>query len=323
MQRHTPHTVHFFLTILLAWSCKHNESVSPLLTTINFKLHTPASIPIDEPVTDAKLYLFETKEEFDNSKTTSTTKTAKDSTTSKEGRAILNIDPNKTYYLLVLYQDQKRKILWRNDDYSPNIEKLPKNIDVTVDMDLTAINGNVGFYTPPGDSISPVTIQIEREGASYELKDGRAGEPQYATDPGMILVNQTTPGIYKYYAKNEEGCIWSGSYKLRLDSFSKVLLLPCQTGPIVFYTQNQDENKDLFPITITLNENEEAGILSKNRTGTYTCGGEETDILKTSREPGTYTYYAESRNKDCVWTGSIEVTTGACKIVILPVCKGD
>lgn len=296
--------------ILFFDGCRNRDNVAPGLTTLKFVLKDDSM----KDVNGAKVYLFDNLNDWERSKNFLTPTNVVDSTLSSAGNAAVNIDPTKNYYLLVMYTDPKRKVTMLNVRYDSTIQQLPGNIDITVQIRLQPIDGNIGFFTLD-NSPDPITIIMGNE--TFVLRNGRASTPDFASDADLVLVNRR-PGKYKYYARNATGCVWTGESTLSLGGFQKINLQPCTNSKIIFYTR--DHNAAKLPITVTLNEDDVVGNLASTQQN-YDCGDAEASVLVADRQPGTYTYFATSADGKCLWTGKIELTSTQCSVVRLGRCN--
>jgi len=304
-----------YMPALVLYTCNPKDTVSPSLTTIKFELKDDSV----RDVTGAKIYLFNNLSDWEQSKIARHAFNAVDSTASEGGKASINIDPNNDYYLLVMYKEPKRKITMLNIDYDSTIKKLPKNIDITVLINLKPVDGNLGFYSLEALN-SPITIQIRNINNQYILDKSTPNIPQFASDIDQLSVN-LPPGTYRFQAKNSSGCIWTGVQTLKIGEFNKINLEGCDFGNVNFYADNSNI-ASRFPITITINEDEDRiGQITEGKAN-YVCG--DTDvagIIKAAKAPGKYTYKALSNDNKCLWTGKFDVIPNQCQVIKLGKCE--
>lgn len=299
--------------VLGGWGCKPKETVPPSLTTIKFELMAIANDTFMP--SGAKIYLFTTQADYAASYAALKPINALDSTVSAEGKATVNVDPTKNYYLMVMYKDENRKFTFINDTiYSNVISDLPRNTDITVRVPLFATDGLLAFWTSSPSAL-PITIQLN--GQEYVLDRVNTNPNLNVLNPDILLVNRRA-GVYKFYAKTDKGCVWTGEAVLGRSRVISIEYGPCKVGKLIFWTTNVNVSR--LPITVVLNNDDTIGSVN-NTTPNYTCGGSEANTLSLYKEVGSYTYLATSADNQCIWTGRIAVSEDGCTNIHLKECK--
>ena len=300
-----------FCLFIFANSCKVKEGFSPKLVAVKFIITDPQ----DQLITGARVYLFNNQQDLEKTIAFKSAFGAVDSTVSTNGNASIEVDPEKQYYVWIVYRDQTRRITFTNNNYSYILSDLRRNIDITVRVKLTAVDGTIGFWTKDTTSL-PIEIVFDNETSNLTLPLPEA--PASAFVPGIALYEKNEARL-KYYAKNTKGCVWTGTVAVKKGEFTPVELVACDNGEVIFWTRNQNNN--LLPIQIVINGNENIGDLSFSQDTPFACGDPITNVLQMYKEPGTYTYVASTSNGPCVWTGSFTVVKNQCTVVELKVCK--
>jgi hypothetical protein len=304
----------FGLLSLLLYTCKQKDVVSPTLTTIKFQLEDDRA----NKVTGAKIYLFNSLLDWQNSKLNKMAINANDSTSSVDGTAQINIDPVKGYYLLVIYLEPRRNVMMLNVAYDSVITKtLPKNIDVSVRIKLEPVDGNLVFYTNDDQIPSPITITTRSIRSSKKetvILNARI-DPQnidFAVGDGQVPV-RLDPGEYTYQATNGDGCSWSGKQTLDAGTFIGINLTGCNTGSVAFTCL--DPNITRYPIQVFVNEVDDTNPLLNLK---FDPTNPDTEMSTLSI--GKYSYYATSLDGKCFWSGNFTVKLNQTTPVLLPIC---
>jgi hypothetical protein len=129
------------------------------------------------------------------------------------------------------------------------------------------------------------------------------------------------PGTYSYYAKGPKNCLWTGSVKVSPGSFTPIQLNTCNTGQITFYTTQPNVTPGTYPISIVLDNLDNAGSITNPSSTAYTCGSPlDPNALNVYRDPNTYTYVAQTADLRCTWTGTFTLTPNGCVQIPLPLC---
>ncbi|MDX2197124.1 MAG: hypothetical protein NW207_11980 [Cytophagales bacterium] len=304
--------IYFLALVILIGGCGDNKTPEPR----NINLFFNVVDDNNKNVAGAQLYLFNTEADVNASIASMQALNAIDSTQSNSNATGTNaqfaISSDKMYWLYIKYNDNFRKLTLTNEGFSNTINKLPKDLDVTVKIRLSPINGNIAFWSPDVN-IFPITIQFEKQTYNFAT----SGEPENALSPVGLIVNRRA-GAFKYYAKNDHGCVWTGTIDLKKGEFKTIQIQKCSVGELVFWSE--EINKTFMPITIILNNADTLATLNSYTSG-FVCGNTDNSILKTYREQGSYTYFATASNGTCIWTGTFDLNTDQCTAVKLDACK--
>ena len=239
-------------------------------------------------------------------------------------------EPDREYWMLITYRDNGRQLDLSNygtigNDQSGHIKKLPKRSEVKLEVVITPINGNLIFYSTAVNKV-PIEIRVARyksqTGLSIHTLSGiytGSGIPAIGTLANLSVTRD--PGLYTYYAKSADGCVWAGNVNLTKGQVSAIDLSKCNAGSLYFHTPALNAAK--LPISVTLNNIDSLGTITSTR-DILTCTDADINApsgtLKVFRNKGLYTYFARTADGKCVWTGSINIVADQCLIVPLLQC---
>ena len=154
--------------------------------------------------------------------------------------------------------------------------------------DQTIQGNKIYIYLSEGGNLN--------ESNRYTLAEVGSSSATSSDDRNYILYAPAN-GTYKYYIKNDFGCVWTEIIDVVDDTPIEIKLANCNDQSFTFYSSGLSGGS----IKIYLNnENQEIGTLNS-------VGSATTNQLTVYRPSGSYTYRAEHSNGTCTW---IEETDG-------------
>jgi hypothetical protein len=295
----------FFGTAMFFNNCKKTE-VLPDGVVITLNVFNE----INEPIDGAKIYLFNNEADYTTSLEKRIPLNALDSSSTANGKVDLAIDTKNTFYLLIFYKDIARKLFLSNIGYKNIISNIPKGLSASVNVILTPIDGNVVFWS---NNLNAFPIKLILDKDSVTITNSRSTVPDINDLENAIFFNKNK-GTYKYYAKNNVGCVWTGQIKLD-NNLKSIELETCNVGNVVFYTSlaNSKHNS----IKVVLNKTDTLGNIGIYQED-YACGSTNDNF---SRPAGKYVYTALSSDNKCFWSDTFSLKSGDCKAIKLDICK--
>lgn len=323
----------FFLLALLFVSCiRESENFKPIV-----KLNLTVVDDLNQPVVGARVLAFDDSSTFTNAYLTGDYSQDRlpriagnpgSIVTGNNGYVSFIVAPEKEYYILLVYDDIRREFFMSNYGISGLLSKIPKRTT----LDITAIigpqNGNVIFYSTSNNQ-TPIQVNVGSTGNA--ILGSITGIYTSPDTPGVASPNifkaRRQPGRSRYFAKSDQGCVWDGEIVIEKGKNTYVNLDNCLTGRVAFHAQ--ESSGSVYPISITLGgfnlPGESPQLLSVR--DALTCdqlssiSPSNASVAQFQRSIGTYSYYAQSADGQCVWTGNLVVAEEDCKIVTLGPCN--
>jgi hypothetical protein len=239
----------------------------------------------------------------------------------KNGKAVFQLRPERPYLLLITYYDIERKMLYSNLGISSYINPLPSTTILYVQMKIKPYQGHVLFYTKDASKL-PISISLSNKTDANnniilnKVYTGEAAKP--SLQDSNILAFKRQPGSYTYSATSNDGCVWTGIINVAIDETSKIEITQCEKAYLTFFTP--DVKDELLPLTVILNDIDTLGLIT-SRKPEFSCGDDITNTLSALRNKGLYNYLIKSKNGYCVWTGTINVKENDCKVVKVEKCE--
>ncbi|TAF77684.1 MAG: hypothetical protein EAZ53_01975 [Bacteroidetes bacterium] len=271
---------------------------------------------LDNLVSDAKVYVFNDKANYEKTSAAYIAINANDSTRSDaNGIAKIKIVNNQTLYLYIIKNEIVRNVVLTNEGQNNVINIASRNVNISIKIKLTPTNGNIAFYTFNNGVFYKIPIEITLSGVSFNLKksltltDFAASVPTTVFETGVASHNSRF-GTFKYQAKNADGCVWAGFVTLKRGEFLAVQLPKCERGKVNFSASTSVTDRP-FPANISINGINVATLQNAVSSFEYVL------------EPGFYTYFIQPNQAttDCIWTGSFEITADQTTSVVLEKCK--
>jgi hypothetical protein len=301
------------LLTVITNSCKKESDVFPDDVTITFKVYDDQ----DSLITGAKISIYDNYQAYQNGVASQNMGFSVDSALSSATGSTFILKPKTDYWILVTYNDASRLVKLSNVNISAQLDQLDKSTVISAIIRIAPSNGNVSFWT---DASNPLPITVIFNSTTSTLSTTMSGAP---TSPGNTnaLNFSLQPGTYSYYAKGPRNCLWTGSVKITNGGFQVVRFNTCTTGQITFYTTQSTATPGTYPITVVLDNLDNAGQISNPVASPYICGSaSDPNALNVYRDPNTYTYVAQTADQRCTWTGSFTLTANGCISVALPIC---
>lgn len=303
----------FTFSFFLFLGCKKAEVIPSTLTTLKFTF----LVNQVQNVEDVRLYLFKSVGDLEQSLAQQQPINCFDSAASVGNQLDLLIDPSQTYFLWVKYYNKQSKLSFTNIGFNESyiIEPLPNNLDVSVNVTLGAVDGNIIFWS---DDQNQFPIKVSYGGRDFVLNSSVLTiTDQNLSENDAVIINERNSSE-TYYAKNDYGCVWTGRTQFAKGKNNYIRLEPCNVGQIAFYIPQALQTQ--FPINIIINEDDNIGNLNGTR-NFYNCGDDFTNVVYQYRNAGKYTYFANSANNGCVWAGEFEISKDSCTIIRLQTCN--
>jgi hypothetical protein len=294
-------------------SCKKESDVFPDDVTITFKVYDDQ----DSLITGAKISIYDNFQAYLNGVAAQNTGFSIDSAISSPTGSTFILKPKTDYWILVTYDDLARVVKLSNVNISSQLDQLDKSEVISAIIRIAPSNGNISFWS---DATNTVPIEVIFNSISDTLYTTMTAAP--ASPGNTNALNFTVqPGIYSYYAKGPKNCLWTGSVKITNGEFQAIQLNTCTTGQITFYTTQSTAIPGTYPISVVLDNLDNAGSLSTPVASPYICGSAlDGNALNIYRDPNTYTYVAQTADKRCTWTGSFTLVANGCVSIGLPLC---
>ncbi|MFN0049174.1 MAG: hypothetical protein ACKVOU_08640 [Cytophagales bacterium] len=309
-----------FLFVFAVQSCKNEGDEFTKDPIINFNVVDDSS----KIVSGARISVYENEVDFSNAVATKNYSVNQITTTLSDnnGNASLILEPGKEYYILISYYNNDRFLNLSNISTGGYFDARDLTQGQTLSLTVIIIpdDGNIIFYTTNTNKI-PIAISLtETANTNAELYTlsgiygiGNTPSPQNANTVSVYKA----PGTYRYYAKSQDGCVWSDTVFVNKGTIRLVNLSKCESGTLSFYTTSI--NDTLLPISIKLNAIDSIGNIVLSR-APFSCAEVNTNALTVTKYKGLYSYFAKSRSGRCVWTGSIFLASDDCVIVPIDIC---
>jgi hypothetical protein len=227
-------------------------------------------------------------------------------------------DPNLNYWIFINHKDVTRNFNLSNFGISGPLKKLPSRAIIYLELVIRPDDGNLVFYSTATNKM-PIEVQVglydtifinNLESKTINNTFSGTGIPDYQLENGISSVwFNRDPGKYSYYAKSNDGCVWTGTVVLEKGKSVPIDLSKCPSGKMSFYTTTV--NSSILPIIVTINGQnlspKEVNTLSGITVITsFDCSTtQNTGILTFIRSAGTYSYFASTVDGKCVWTDVI------------------
>lgn len=306
-----------FLAIILL-----NNSCKTVVEKVEFDTELEINIKNDlnQPIDSAIVAVYDDYSRFNSDISLGTITSAVSTTISKGGKANFdNLQPNISYWIASFYQDINRipgvKITFNNIEINNELAiKLRKGSISYVDVRMKPQTGVVTFIAPDSEKKRlPMVVKFNNLNAGNIIKT-------FETNPSTLIDSTVHVLATKgrgYYVINSEVCSWYDVTSVLGGMRTFVKLQPCETGNIVFYSDEIATSE--YPISLTLNSTERLPALTIGKDhNVQDCG--TTNIYKIEKAIGTLTYTARTASGKCFWVGNIEVKLNQCTIIKLPKC---
>ena len=236
---------------------------------------------------------------------------------SANGISRLVLDPNTRYYFLITYFDASRNLNLSNFGLSGVINPLPTRSKTYIEAKIRPDDANLIFYTTvPG--YNPIAINVAASKNYTNKNFTLTGVYTGTNEPNVNSINAVRvtrdPGIYTYYAKSSNGCVWSGSISIERGQQKAIDLNSCNSGLISFYTSVIPDS--LLPLKVVINRKDTVGTISARRSS-LVCTDDRVNTVTFYTEQGPYDYEVISSTNKCIWTGSFKVNPQDC--IIIPI----
>lgn len=234
-----------------------------------------------------------------------------------------SLEANKNY-LIMAHSRQPGSIFSQYfldyDNYDGNFilpTALPGSTVLQIRIRIAPANGWVVFWTDASNA-NGVPILVNASKNQFGSITGINTSPQINSSGNYIT--SVRKGYQKFYGSNRAtGCAWTIDTNVTAGNFMFVKLGTCDNKIVSFYAADSLASRDVFPIEVTLGQNQVIGSISNGKAG-FPTGCSQSDMLNANLSPGQYTYYAKSKNGNCYWTGSFTVGTSSCQLIRLTDC---
>lgn len=275
----------------------------------------------NEKISGSIIYIYDTKTEYQTAvKTKDYSRATVSATSSLQGEVEIVLKPNTKYYILASYFDSNRSIKLTNIGLSEIINNLPIYTTIFLEMKLKPETANVLFYSNSNTAI-PIDIQIID--LSTNIKQEYILDKSYVQSTIPTLNSDNTlrisqdAGNYTYYAKNKNGCVWTGNYTNTPGKIAFINLPKCNSGVVSFFTSI--DNLDFLPLTVKINNIQNTGLIN-NTLESMNCTSDKANAYTEILDKGLYTYLATSADGKCAWTGRFTIKGEDCLIIPLTKC---
>ncbi len=313
---------YIFCVWILLESCKSSTDIIYQPTELTLTILNDLGVPQK----DAQVRIFDNEQELDDFKIRGVLALDQPARlTDANGQLVYTeLDEKLKYYFFITYRDRTRFLDLENFDKQfvlPGFLQRGAKTAATIQLEKSD-NIVVFFSLPLNESQLPASLYLD--GDLVGSIDKTVTAAPSSPNNGNTFVFRLRAGTTNWYAQSNFGCIWTGQLKLGAnDNFTTQELVLCESGPITFWTEPANASK--LPITIRLSDKDQFVTLDQplglNNTGVATTCFEPNKGISGSRKSGEYTYIAESKDKLCVWTGTIKVENGICKPEKLTACN--
>ncbi len=309
----------FLLAVLIASeSCKREKDNFERNPIINITVYDDQNKPVD----GARISVYETDSAYQNASSTRSFAGAFASTVTRpNGLGTIKLIAGRDFYILITYYDTIREVNLSNILIGGFLTGLAEYQTLSLQINIEPVDGNIIFYTTNSNK-PPIIISIENTRTqSYDVKTLTGlytvnTPPTVHENPTAVFLRD--PGIYKYFAKSQDGCIWADTLFIQKGEIKLINLSTCESGEIYFYTTAV--NDTLLPLSVKLNSTDSLGEIVASRTP-LTCADTKESTLNAVRQKGLYNYFVKSSSGRCVWTGSFTLQAGDCLIVPIDICE--
>jgi len=294
-------------------SCKKESEVFPDDVTITFKVYDDR----DSLISGAKISIYDSYQSYLSGVASQNVGFSVDSAISSPGGATFLLKAQTDYWILTTYHDLTRVLKLSNVSISSQLDKLEKSSVIHAKIKIAPSGANISFWS---DGTNTVPIKVIFNSLTDSLVSAISVAPLVPGNPGAL--NFSVPaGTYSYYAKGPKNCLWTGSVKVANGGFKAIQLTTCNTGQITFYTTQSTTVPNTYPITVVLDNLDNAGQITTPSASAYTCGSPlDPNALNIYRDPNTYTYVAHTADQRCIWTGTFTLSANGCVNIQLPLC---
>jgi hypothetical protein len=306
------------ITLIAGCSTKYNEVVPDTVLKVSV-----INENTNQPVSGATVYLYDDSVAF--KKTTSSIADPDgfiaSFITNDTGRIVIpKLKSNVQYYVYAYYKDNTivngtyitldnsaKQFFLKND--------LTIGSVTSITIPIRPADGFVVIWTQNSNSSAlPINTFLESSSVGTITQGNSAPAP---FQPGSVTARARTGNI-TIEGKSATGCFWINQVKVNPGGFVYYNLQDCTVGSMGFYTDNV--NSSVLPIQITLNANDAIGSVS-SVVSSVPADCSSANVVSALRVPGNYTYQAVSTSGNCVWSGTITVTTGGCNLIYLNKCN--
>ncbi|MFL5728833.1 MAG: hypothetical protein ACJ75J_05025, partial [Cytophagaceae bacterium] len=294
-------------------SCKKEGDVFPDSVTITFKIYDDQDLLI----TGAKISIYDSYQAYLNGVAANNIGFAIDSALSSPGGSTFVLQPKTDYWILVTYDDVVRTLKLSNTSLSAQLDKLDKSSVINAIIRIVPNTCNISFWT---DASNPVPIEVIFNNIDDTVYNTMPSAPLAPGNTNSLNFS-VQPGTYSYYAKGPRNCLWTGAVTVGGGAFRTIQLNTCNTGQITFYTTQPNTLGTTYPISVVLDNLDNAGLVPSAVASPYICGSPlDPNALTVFRDPNTYTYVAKTADGRCTWTGSFTLAPNGCVSIPLPLC---
>jgi hypothetical protein len=300
------------LSILIN-SCKKESDFFPANVKITFKVYDDR----DSIISGAKISVYDNFQSYLSGVASQNLGFSVDSAISSAGGTTFLLKPQTDYWILTTYDDPIRLIKLSNVTISSQLDKMQKSSVINARIKITPSNANISFWS---DISNPLPITVIFNSITSTLSTTMVSAPLGPGNPNAVNYS-VQPGTYSYYAKGPKNCLWTGSVKISNGGFKAIQFTTCNTGQITFYTTQSTANPTTYPITVVLDNLDNAGQIVNPVASPYICGSAlDPNALNIYRDPNTYSYVAQTADKRCTWTGTFNLPANGCINIALPFC---
>lgn len=233
------------------------------------------------------------------------------------------LDAKKDHFFYVSFRNRERFVDLNNfkATYKLANEDNKKGGKSYIQIQLQQAESAVSFFArelPENNFPLKIYLDGQLSGNINQPSNSIPTNPS-ATNESGIQSFHLSEGKNNWMVVSKTGCIWLGQVTIgSTETHSPLEMNLCQAGSISFWISDADN--DLLPISISLSPNDKLGDLKNSLTNPpSSCF--ETNMLSVSRDAGEYSYFANSANGNCTWSGQFILGSGDCKLIKLERCN--
>ena len=326
----------FFLIFSLLFTCdKVDEKYKPNVT-LNITIKDDSGILVNGLGANTNIFIFNNGADYlDAFINKSSTRGITLNNFKSAGNGVYEFmldNPNQNYWIFVTNKDGSRSFNLSNFGISGPLKKLPSRAIVYLELIIRPDDGNLVFYSTATNNM-PIEVKLGEFDTTYignidtkiiNSSFTGSGMPSLLQDNISSVWFNKNPGKYSYYAKSNDGCVWTGIVNLEKGKTIPIDLSKCPNGKISFYTTTI--NSALLPLSVTINgqnlaPKEVSTLNSVTAITSFNCTASSSpELLTFTRSAGLYNYFISTADGKCVWTGTLNLATDECKFIKLDQC---
>lgn len=303
------------IAVILCTSCRKDTDIKYPYA----ELHLTVKKENGDLANQVKVSIFDDYSKYHNATSKYTSSGAVDTGSTINGRvSFRNLLPGKKYWILAHSRDfttiPGTPIDYDNSLGEYSLSNTLRQGSISHATVILSPSSLLTFWTNSANgSRLPIKISLSSDSIGI-LTNTLSSQPStFQTGAVTFTVRK---GRVTYYAKSENGCVWTNELNIEGGKSYFIELETCTSGQISFWTQS--ENASVLPITVMLGTSDTIGVITQASVNVpINCH----EGLTVTRQQGTYNYFARSSSGACLWSGQINLSSNSCNIIRLDKCE--